>query len=165
MIEAKSDWMWMVLAHIHNVGAQFFLSITLLFLSLTVYVIFGLFLKYLYGAEYCQNRRAVLGEQFLSVLPSPAHGYLMKQIQESWKWSVTTCKQLTWESLNAYTEPGKMDGKAMGGWLGEVLSVFSKQWWAVWFILQYMSGFGNEHASEDPRCPGALPEGQVLRVF
>ncbi|NWQ77410.1 HGD dioxygenase, partial [Columbina picui] len=28
------------------------------------------------------------------------------------------------------------------------------------FILQYMSGFGNEHVSEDPRCPGALPEGQ-----
>ncbi|XP_014744373.1 PREDICTED: homogentisate 1,2-dioxygenase isoform X1 [Sturnus vulgaris] len=26
--------------------------------------------------------------------------------------------------------------------------------------LQYMSGFGNEHISEDPRCPGALPEGQ-----
>lgn len=26
--------------------------------------------------------------------------------------------------------------------------------------LQYMSGFGNEFASEDPRCPGALPEGQ-----
>ena len=23
-----------------------------------------------------------------------------------------------------------------------------------------MSGFGNEFASEDPRCPGALPEGQ-----
>lgn len=27
--------------------------------------------------------------------------------------------------------------------------------------LQYMSGFGNEFATEDPRCPGALPEGQV----
>ncbi|KAK7107384.1 homogentisate 1,2-dioxygenase-like isoform X2 [Littorina saxatilis] len=26
--------------------------------------------------------------------------------------------------------------------------------------LQYMSGFCNEFASEDPRCPGALPEGQ-----
>lgn len=26
--------------------------------------------------------------------------------------------------------------------------------------LQYMSGFGNEFATEDPRCPGALPEGQ-----
>uniref|UniRef100_A0A803YIQ8 Homogentisate 1,2-dioxygenase n=1 Tax=Meleagris gallopavo TaxID=9103 RepID=A0A803YIQ8_MELGA len=26
--------------------------------------------------------------------------------------------------------------------------------------LKYMSGFGNEHASEDPRYPGALPEGQ-----
>lgn len=26
--------------------------------------------------------------------------------------------------------------------------------------LKYMSGFGNEHSSEDPRCPGALPEGQ-----
>ncbi|RXN25787.1 homogentisate 1,2-dioxygenase [Labeo rohita] len=24
----------------------------------------------------------------------------------------------------------------------------------------YMSGFGNEFASEDPRCPGSLPEGQ-----
>lgn len=29
------------------------------------------------------------------------------------------------------------------------------------FSLQYMSGFGNEFSSEDPRCPGALPEGQV----
>lgn len=28
-----------------------------------------------------------------------------------------------------------------------------------------MSGFGNEHVSEDPRCPGALPEGQVLIFF
>uniref|UniRef100_A0A3B5KHN3 Homogentisate 1,2-dioxygenase n=1 Tax=Takifugu rubripes TaxID=31033 RepID=A0A3B5KHN3_TAKRU len=27
--------------------------------------------------------------------------------------------------------------------------------------LKYMSGFGNEFSSEDPRCPGALPEGQV----
>ena len=27
-----------------------------------------------------------------------------------------------------------------------------------------MSGFGNEFASEDPRCPGALPEGQVKLV-
>lgn len=27
--------------------------------------------------------------------------------------------------------------------------------------MQYISGFGNECASEDPRCPGALPEGQV----
>ncbi|XP_053396198.1 homogentisate 1,2-dioxygenase-like isoform X1 [Mercenaria mercenaria] len=26
--------------------------------------------------------------------------------------------------------------------------------------LKYMSGFGNEFASSDPRCPGALPEGQ-----
>lgn len=26
--------------------------------------------------------------------------------------------------------------------------------------LKYLSGFGNEFASEDPRCPGALPEGQ-----
>ncbi|KAJ8315529.1 hypothetical protein KUTeg_007679 [Tegillarca granosa] len=26
--------------------------------------------------------------------------------------------------------------------------------------LKYMSGFGNEFASEDPRCPGALPKGQ-----
>lgn len=25
---------------------------------------------------------------------------------------------------------------------------------------RYQSGFGNEFASEDPRCPGALPEGQ-----
>ncbi len=25
-----------------------------------------------------------------------------------------------------------------------------------------MSGFGNEFASEDPRCPGSLPEGQVI---
>ncbi|XP_053226939.1 homogentisate 1,2-dioxygenase isoform X2 [Podarcis raffonei] len=27
--------------------------------------------------------------------------------------------------------------------------------------LKYMSGFGNEFSSEDPRCPGALPEGQL----
>ncbi|XP_071504903.1 homogentisate 1,2-dioxygenase-like [Diadema antillarum] len=26
--------------------------------------------------------------------------------------------------------------------------------------LEYQSGFGNEFATEDPRCPGALPEGQ-----
>ncbi|XP_078742002.1 homogentisate 1,2-dioxygenase, partial [Lampetra fluviatilis] len=26
--------------------------------------------------------------------------------------------------------------------------------------LKYQSGFGNEFASEDPRCPGALPVGQ-----
>lgn len=26
--------------------------------------------------------------------------------------------------------------------------------------LKYMSGFGNEFATEDPRCPGALPQGQ-----
>lgn len=26
--------------------------------------------------------------------------------------------------------------------------------------LKYLTGFGNEFASEDPRCPGALPEGQ-----
>uniref|UniRef100_A0A672SVZ4 Homogentisate 1,2-dioxygenase n=1 Tax=Sinocyclocheilus grahami TaxID=75366 RepID=A0A672SVZ4_SINGR len=26
--------------------------------------------------------------------------------------------------------------------------------------LKYMSGFGNEFANEDPRCPGSLPEGQ-----
>uniref|UniRef100_A0A8C9S8G7 Homogentisate 1,2-dioxygenase n=1 Tax=Scleropages formosus TaxID=113540 RepID=A0A8C9S8G7_SCLFO len=28
----------------------------------------------------------------------------------------------------------------------------------------YLSGFGNEFATEDPRCPGALPEGQVRLV-
>lgn len=27
-------------------------------------------------------------------------------------------------------------------------------------VLKYLSGFGNEFASEDPKCPGALPEGQ-----
>ena len=27
-----------------------------------------------------------------------------------------------------------------------------------------MSGFGNEFASEDPRCPGSLPEGQVTTL-
>ena len=27
--------------------------------------------------------------------------------------------------------------------------------------FQYMSGFGSEFATEDPRCPDALPEGQV----
>merc|ERR1712168_1607076 len=25
---------------------------------------------------------------------------------------------------------------------------------------KYLSGFGNEFSSEDPRCPGSLPEGQ-----
>ena len=25
---------------------------------------------------------------------------------------------------------------------------------------KYQSGFGNEFASEDPRCPGSLPPGQ-----
>lgn len=29
------------------------------------------------------------------------------------------------------------------------------------FLLQYMSGFGNEFSSEDPRCPDSLPKGQV----
>lgn len=34
------------------------------------------------------------------------------------------------------------------------------------FYFQYMSGFDNEFATEDPRCPGALPEGQVsLRKY
>lgn len=28
------------------------------------------------------------------------------------------------------------------------------------FSSQYLSGFGSEFASEDPRCPNALPEGQ-----
>jgi hypothetical protein len=27
-------------------------------------------------------------------------------------------------------------------------------------LLQYMSGFGSEFSSEDPRCPGSLPQGQ-----
>ncbi|KAA8580841.1 hypothetical protein FQN60_013799 [Etheostoma spectabile] len=27
--------------------------------------------------------------------------------------------------------------------------------------FKYMSGFGNEFSSEDPRCPGSLPEGQL----
>uniref|UniRef100_A0A8C2E3M9 Homogentisate 1,2-dioxygenase n=1 Tax=Cyprinus carpio TaxID=7962 RepID=A0A8C2E3M9_CYPCA len=31
---------------------------------------------------------------------------------------------------------------------------------ATYFVLKYMSGFGNEFASEDSRCPGSLPEGQ-----
>lgn len=115
MIEAKSDWTWVVLAHVHNVGAQFFLSITLLSSSLMVYVILGLCHKCLDGAECSQNGHADLGEQFLSVLPSPPHGLLMKQIQELWKWSVATCKQITLESLNAYKEPVKMHRKAMGG--------------------------------------------------
>ena len=26
--------------------------------------------------------------------------------------------------------------------------------------FQYQTGFGNTFSSEDPRCPGALPEGQ-----
>ena len=29
--------------------------------------------------------------------------------------------------------------------------------------LKYMSGFGDEFASEDPRCPGSLPVGLVCR--
>lgn len=32
------------------------------------------------------------------------------------------------------------------------------------FLLQYLSGFGNEFSSEDPRCPGSLPEGQVTHT-
>ena len=28
-------------------------------------------------------------------------------------------------------------------------------------IFQYLSGFGGEYSSEDPRCPGSLPVGQV----
>ncbi|RWS11932.1 homogentisate 1:2-dioxygenase-like protein, partial [Dinothrombium tinctorium] len=28
------------------------------------------------------------------------------------------------------------------------------------FKLKYLSGFGNEFASEDERCPNALPHGQ-----
>ena len=28
------------------------------------------------------------------------------------------------------------------------------------YLFQYMYGFGNEFQSEDPRCPGALPEFQ-----
>lgn len=31
-------------------------------------------------------------------------------------------------------------------------------------LSQYMSGFGNEFSSEDPRCPGSLPEGQVTHT-
>lgn len=27
-------------------------------------------------------------------------------------------------------------------------------------MFQYLSGFGNEFVSEDPRCPGSLPSGQ-----
>jgi homogentisate 1,2-dioxygenase len=27
-------------------------------------------------------------------------------------------------------------------------------------LFQYLSGFGSEFASEDPRCPGSLPIGQ-----
>lgn len=27
-------------------------------------------------------------------------------------------------------------------------------------MLQYLTGFGSEFATEDPRCPGSLPEGQ-----
>lgn len=26
--------------------------------------------------------------------------------------------------------------------------------------IQYLNGFGNEFQSEDPRCPGSLPQGQ-----
>lgn len=33
--------------------------------------------------------------------------------------------------------------------------------WMCVCLFQYMSGFGNEFSSEDPRCPGSLPEGQV----
>lgn len=71
-IQARSDLAWMALACLHNVGARFFLYVTLLFLSLTTYVIFGLFLKCLHGAECGQNRHADLAEeQILSVVPSP----------------------------------------------------------------------------------------------
>jgi homogentisate 1,2-dioxygenase len=27
-------------------------------------------------------------------------------------------------------------------------------------LFQYLSGFGSEFVSEDPRCPGSLPSGQ-----
>jgi Homogentisate 1,2-dioxygenase len=27
-------------------------------------------------------------------------------------------------------------------------------------LFQYLSGFGSEFVSEDPRCPGSLPKGQ-----
>uniref|UniRef100_A0A6Q2Y4F2 Homogentisate 1,2-dioxygenase n=1 Tax=Esox lucius TaxID=8010 RepID=A0A6Q2Y4F2_ESOLU len=30
----------------------------------------------------------------------------------------------------------------------------------VGWLAEYLSGFGNEFSSEDPRCPGALPKGQ-----
>jgi hypothetical protein len=33
----------------------------------------------------------------------------------------------------------------------------------IYFSLKYMSGFGNEFSSEDPRCPNALPVGQVKK--
>jgi len=32
------------------------------------------------------------------------------------------------------------------------------------FVVQYLNGFGNEFSSEDPRCPGALPKGQVYSM-
>jgi len=32
------------------------------------------------------------------------------------------------------------------------------------YLSQYMSGFGNDLSSEDPRCPGSLPEGQVTHT-
>lgn len=72
-IQMKPDLTQMVLAHIPNVVAQFFfLYITLLFLSLTVHVIFGLFLKCLHGAECGQNVHADLAEeQILPLLLSP----------------------------------------------------------------------------------------------
>ena len=31
-------------------------------------------------------------------------------------------------------------------------------------LFQYLTGFGSEFATEDPRCPGSLPEGQVCTI-
>jgi len=42
-----------------------------------------------------------------------------------------------------------------------VTAVFALETKTCCFVVQYLNGFGNEFSSEDPRCPGALPKGQV----
>lgn len=47
--------------------------------------------------------------------------------------------------------------------ISECLTVLSYSHCLLSFVVtfQYLSGFGSEFATADPRCPEALPEGQV----
>ena len=42
----------------------------------------------------------------------------------------------------------------------QVLPPMSYTFLLISTFVQYMNGFGNEFQSEDPRCPGALPDGR-----